>query len=63
MPLCEAALLLAGKSDQQRLRHALDVSFKHHAHLERVRKVDDHAEGPSVQMQKREERGDRRERR
>ena len=26
-------------------------------------KVDDHAEGPSVQMQKREERGDRRERR
>ena len=26
-------------------------------------KVDEHAEGPSVQMQKREERGDRRERR
>ncbi len=26
-------------------------------------KVDDHAEGPSVQMQKRDERGDRRERR
>ncbi|MEO1455472.1 MAG: 30S ribosomal protein S6, partial [Pseudomonadota bacterium] len=26
-------------------------------------KVDDHQEGPSIQMQKRDERGDRRERR
>lgn len=44
MPTCELALLMAGQSDQKRLRHALDVSFEHHGLLEAIRKYDDHAD-------------------
>jgi hypothetical protein len=44
MPLCELALLIAGKSDQEKLRSAIEKSFEHHEILERVRKVDDHAD-------------------
>jgi len=44
MPLCEMAMLLAGASDQKRLRHALDTGFEQHHHLEAIRKYDDHAD-------------------
>ncbi|MAG55697.1 MAG: hypothetical protein CMJ83_05345 [Planctomycetes bacterium] len=44
MPLCELALLLTGKSDQQKLAHAVETSFKHHDLLDTVRKYDDHAD-------------------
>ena len=44
MPACELALLVAGHSDQERLRKALDTSFKHHGLLEAVRKYDDHSD-------------------
>ena len=44
MPTCELALLMAGQSSQERLRHALDASFKHHGLLEAIRKYDDHAD-------------------
>ncbi|HMS15628.1 MAG TPA: hypothetical protein PKA37_02235 [Planctomycetota bacterium] len=44
MPLCELALLILGASDQEKLRNAIDKSFEYHEHLERVRKVDDHAD-------------------
>lgn len=43
-PLCELALLLSGRSDQQRLAAALEVASAHHGRLEAVRKVDDHAD-------------------
>ncbi len=42
-PICELALLMAGKSDQAALGHAIDVSFKEHAALEAPRKYDDHS--------------------
>lgn len=44
MPTCELALLMAGHSDQKRLRNALDASFKHHGLLEAIRKYDDHSD-------------------
>ncbi len=43
MPLCELALLLWGESDQQKLQHAIQMSFEHHQLMESVRKYDDHA--------------------
>lgn len=44
MPICELGLLLAGRSDEARLRDAIDASFAHHARLEAVRKFDDHTD-------------------
>lgn len=44
MPLCELALLLLGHSDQEKLGRAIVRSFEYHEHMERVRKVDDHAD-------------------
>ena len=44
MPFCELALLLSGKSDQGRLKSAIEISFKHHHLLEKIRKYDDHAD-------------------
>ncbi|MBI4565554.1 MAG: hypothetical protein HY716_12740 [Planctomycetes bacterium] len=44
MPLCEAALLTAGLSDADSVKAALEVSFKHHDLLEKIRKYDDHAD-------------------
>jgi len=44
MPACEMALLMAGRSDQQRLTAALDTSFEHHGLLEAIRKYDDHSD-------------------
>lgn len=44
MPLCELALWLYGRSDQQRLLFAVDTGFRHHALLAAVRKYDDHAD-------------------
>lgn len=43
MPLCELALWLWGESDQERLRHAIEMAFEHHQLMESVRKYDDHA--------------------
>ncbi|MEQ8876938.1 MAG: 30S ribosomal protein S6 [Phycisphaerales bacterium] len=45
--------------------HEMERLMRLHDDVMRVLtiKVDDHEEGPSIQMQKREERGDRRERR
>ena len=43
-PYCELALLKAGLSDEQRVDAALELAFANHAHLERVRKYDDHAD-------------------
>ena len=37
MPLCELALLLCGRSDQQRLAAAIEESLDRHAALEQVR--------------------------
>jgi hypothetical protein len=44
MPLCELALLRAGRSDAASVRAAVATSFEHHELLERVRKYDDHAD-------------------
>lgn len=44
MPLCELALLRAGRSDAASVRAALATSWAHHGLLERVRKYDDHAD-------------------
>lgn len=44
MPVCELALLIAGRSDEKRLRAAIDASFAHHERLEAVRKFDDHTD-------------------
>ena len=43
MPLCELALLLWQESDQEKLCHAIEMSFQHHDLLENVRKYDNHA--------------------
>ena len=43
-PLCELSLLLTGGSDQERLAHAIELSFEHHPVLEKIRKYDDHAD-------------------
>jgi hypothetical protein len=43
-PLCEAALLAWGKSDQPSLQAALDTGFRHHGLMAAVRKYDDHAD-------------------
>lgn len=43
-PICEAALLATGFSDQKRLLAAIQLAEQHHAHLEQVRKYDDHAD-------------------
>ena len=43
-PICELALLLTGKSSQEKLQSAIELAFEHHPVLERVRKVDDHAD-------------------
>ena len=44
MPICELALLQAGRSTQKKLQHAIETSFKHHHLLEKIRKYDDHAD-------------------
>jgi len=44
MPLCELALLLWDRSDQDKLQNALKVAFQHHDLLAAVRKYDDHAD-------------------
>ena len=44
MPLCELGLLIGGRSDQAKLRRAIERSFEHHHLLERARKYDDHAD-------------------
>ncbi len=43
-PICEAALLATGFSDQKRLLAAIQLAEQHHQNLERVRKYDDHAD-------------------
>jgi hypothetical protein len=43
-PVCEAALLTQGFSDQSRLLAAIQLAEQHHANLEQVRKYDDHAD-------------------
>jgi hypothetical protein len=43
-PYCEFALFLAGQSKKEALAASLEISFKHHALLERIRKYDDHAD-------------------
>jgi hypothetical protein len=43
-PLCELALRRGGRSSPEALEAALSLSFRHHDLLERVRKVDDHAD-------------------
>jgi hypothetical protein len=43
-PVCELALRLGGRSSPEALEASLALSFKHHDLLERVRKVDDHAD-------------------
>lgn len=43
MPLCELALLRYGRATQDSLTAAIEASFEHHAHLEAIRKYDDHA--------------------
>ena len=42
MPLCELALHQWGKSDQTRLRYAIDQSFEFHRHLDSALKYDNH---------------------
>jgi len=44
MPLCETALLSAGLSTADDVKASLEVSFKHHELLEKIRKYDDHAD-------------------
>ncbi|HYE98267.1 MAG TPA: hypothetical protein VEJ18_05115, partial [Planctomycetota bacterium] len=44
MPFCEYVLHRAGRSSPDALKKALELSFKHHGLLERVRKYDDHAD-------------------
>ena len=44
MPLCETALLAAGLATADTVKASLEVSFKHHALLEKIRKYDDHAD-------------------
>lgn len=44
MPLCELALLVGGKSTEDRVRAAVAAGFERHDLLERVRKYDDHAD-------------------
>ena len=44
MPTCELGLLIAGRSDEKRLRAAVDASFAHHDRIEAVRKFDDHTD-------------------
>jgi hypothetical protein len=44
MPLCELALLPSGLSTADDVKASLEVSFKHHDLLEKVRKYDDHAD-------------------
>ncbi|MBV8878700.1 MAG: hypothetical protein JO332_01935 [Planctomycetaceae bacterium] len=44
MPYLEYALSLSGQSKPEALAAALELSFKHHALLERIRKYDDHAD-------------------
>jgi hypothetical protein len=43
-PFCELALRRGGRSSPEALEASLALSFKHHGLLERVRKVDDHAD-------------------
>lgn len=43
-PLCELALVLWGGSTADALKGAVELSFKHHDLLERVRKYDDHSD-------------------
>lgn len=43
-PLCELALVLWGGSTLEALKGAVELSFKHHDLLERVRKYDDHSD-------------------
>lgn len=44
IPLCEFALFLHGKSDQERLGRAVAAGLEHHPLLAAVRKYDDHAD-------------------
>ncbi|HVR86389.1 MAG TPA: hypothetical protein VMU54_18855 [Planctomycetota bacterium] len=44
MPYLEYALSISGQSKREALLASLDLSFKHHALLERIRKYDDHAD-------------------
>lgn len=44
MPLCELALFLFGRSDQDKLRAAVAAGERHHGLLAAVRKYDDHAD-------------------
>jgi hypothetical protein len=44
MPFLEHALTFSGQATAENVKAALEVSFKHHALLERIRKYDDHAD-------------------
>jgi len=44
MPYLEYALSISGQAKPETLATALDLSFKHHGLLERIRKYDDHAD-------------------
>ena len=44
MPYLEYALSISGQAKPETLAAALDLSFKHHGLLERIRKYDDHAD-------------------
>lgn len=44
MPLCELALYRLGKSDDQRLLHAVQTSFEHHATMAKAYKYDNHTD-------------------
>jgi hypothetical protein len=44
MPLCELALFLFGKSDQERLAASVSTGNRHHKIMAAVRKYDDHAD-------------------
>jgi len=44
MPLCEAALFVAGKSSAERLEMAINASFQHHQSLNAAYKYDNHTD-------------------
>jgi hypothetical protein len=44
LPFLEHALTFSGQATPESVKAAIEVSFKHHALLERIRKYDDHAD-------------------